>query len=93
MKNFKLGEPVLFCDGWGMAMKSDKIYRWGAVRAGFITMIEYVSARNSLLYSVGTVDQYDQTKVHTRLLGEHLVFKIDEKSLAEEAVKQYCEEV
>jgi hypothetical protein len=45
------------------------------------------------LYSVGTVDQYNQTKVHTKLLGEHLIFKIEEKALAEEAVEKYCEEL
>ena len=93
MKDFRLGEPVLFCDGWGTTMKSGKIYRWGSVMAGFITDIEEIETRNSKLYTVGTVYRDDQTKVHTRLLGEHLIFKIDEKVLAEEAVEKYCEEV
>ena len=93
MRDFKLGEPVLFCDGWGMTMKSDKIYRWGNVSAGFITAIEEIESRDSKLYIVGTVDRSDQTKVHTRLLGEHLIFKIDDKASAEEAIEKYCEEL
>ena len=91
MKDFKLGEPVLFCDGWGMSLKPDKLYRWGNVSAGFITAIEEVESRNSKLYTVGTVDREDHTKVHTRLLGGHLIFKINEIELAEEAVEKYVE--
>ena len=93
MKDFKLGEPVLFCDGWGTTMKPDKIYRWGSVTAGFITAIEEIETRNSRLYTVGTIYRDDQTKVHTRLLGEHLIFNIDDKASAEEAVENYCEEL
>ena len=93
MKDFRLGEPVLFCDGWGMSLKPDKIYRWGNVSAGFITAIEEVESRDSKLYTVGTIDRENRTKIHTRLLGPHLIFKLDEMTLAEEAVKQYCEEV
>ena len=93
MKDFKLGEPVLFCDGWGMSMKPDKLYRWGNVSAGFIIAIEEIESRGSKLYTVGTVDRGIPTKVHTRLLGEHLIFKIDETALAKEAVEKYCEEL
>lgn len=93
MKDFKLGEPVLFCDGWGMSMKPDKLYRWGNVSAGFIIAIEEIESRGSKLYTVGTVDREDRTKVHTRLLGRHLIFKIDETTLAKEAVEKYCEEL
>ena len=91
MKDFKLGEPVLFCDGWGMSLKPDKLYRWGNVSAGFITAIEEVESRNSKLYTVGTIDREDRTKVHTRLLGGHLIFNINEMELAEEAVEKYVE--
>lgn len=93
MKDFRPGEPVLFCDGWGMSLKPDKIYRWGNVSAGFITAIEEVESRDSKLYTVGTIDRENKTKIHTRLLGSHLIFKLDEMTLAEEAVKKYCEEV
>jgi hypothetical protein len=91
MKDFRLGEPVLFCDGWGMSLKPDKIYRWGNVSAGFITAIEEVESRDSKLYTVGTIDRENRTKIHTRLLGSHLIFKLDEMTLAEEAVEKYVE--
>lgn len=91
MKDFRLGEPVLFCDGWGMTMKLDKLYRWGNVSAGFITAIEEIESRDSKLYTVGTIDRENRTKIHTRLLGSHLIFKLDEMTFAEEAVKKYCE--
>ena len=92
MKSFKIGEPVLFCDGWGLTMNPEKTFRWGEVHAGFITDIEEIESRNSKLYTVGTVDTYDKTKVHTKLLGEHLIFKIDEMVLALAALNKYCEE-
>ena len=91
MKDFRLGEPVLFCDGWGMSLKPDKLYRWGNVSAGFITAIEEVESRDSKLYTVGTIDRENRTKIHTRLLGSHLIFKLDEMTLAEEAVEKYVE--
>ena len=94
MKDFRLGEPVLFCDGWGLTMKPDKTFRWGEIRAGFISDIEEIESRNSKLYTVGTVSiLYDKVDVHTRLLGPHLIFKTDELALAKDTLKKYCEEI
>lgn len=93
MKNFKLGEPVLFCDGWGITYNTDKLFRWGELRAGFITAIEVVEARNSNLYTISTIDERDCTKIRSKLLGEHLIFNLTEKEAALAALYKYCVEV
>lgn len=91
-KEFKLGEPVIFCDGWGLTFKSGKTFRWGELKAGFITAIEEIESRGSKLYTVGTVDTFQKTKVHTKLVGPHLIFKLGEDALAYETLKNYCED-
>ena len=50
-KNFKLGEPVLFCDCWGDICNTDKLYYWGELRAGFITGIEPIGVHLLDLYA------------------------------------------
>lgn len=93
MKDFKIGQTVLFCNGWGDTYEPSKIYRWGDVRAGFITDIEYMGPRNGNLYTVSTVSDFDKTKVCRRLLGEHLVFEIDEYDAAFNMLQSVCVEV
>lgn len=93
MKDFKIGQPVLFCNGWGEAFGQSEIYRWGNLRAGFITDIEHIEAHNCNLYTVSTVDAYDKTQVRHRLLGEHLVFGLNERNAAFNMLKEVCCEV
>ena len=93
MKDFKVGEPVLFCDGWGITYNPDKLFRWGELRAGFITAIEVIEARDSALYTVSTVDERDSTAIRSKLLGEHLIFRLAEKDVALATVYKYCVEV
>lgn len=93
MKDFKIGQAVLFCNGWGETFGRSEIYRWGNLRAGFITDIEHIESRNCNLYTVSTVDEYDKTKVWHRLLGEHLVFGINERNAAFNMLKEVCCEV
>lgn len=92
MKSFELGEAVLFCNMWGDTYNTEKQWRWGELRAGFITAIEYIEARDSTLYTVGITDSVQKTEVHTKMLGEHLIFKLNEKTAAWLTLQQYCEE-
>ena len=92
VKKFVVGEPVLFCNMYGDTYSAGKLFRWGEVLAGFILKVEEIQARNGALYTVGTIDSVDRTKVHTRLLGSHLIFNLREKAQAEAAIAQYCEE-
>lgn len=93
MKTFNIGDAVLFVNGWGLCYDNTKTFRWGELRAGFITCIEHVEARDSYLYTVSTIDEYDPLKVRTKLLGPHLIFKLSEKELAKTTLQQYCQEV
>lgn len=94
MKDFKLGEPVIFCDGWGLTLNQDKTFRWGELKVGFISGIEKIESRNSVLYTVSTVRLLsDKVELHTKLLGPHLIFKTEELALARETLKNYCEEI
>ena len=92
--NFKPGQPVFYCDCFGHET-STKTFRWGKVMAGFIMEAEYIKARDQYLYTVGTFGTDDRTKVHTKILGQHMVFEHSPagyfKAMAQ--VEELCEEV
>jgi hypothetical protein len=92
MKEFNLGQPVYFCHCYGEGSK-DKTYRWGYVKLGFITSKEYIEARDSYLYIVGTLDQYNPLIVNYKTLGTHLIFDYNNYEEALVKVKELCEEV
>ena len=87
-KNFKLGEPVLFCDCWGDICNTDKLYYWGELRAGFITGIEPIG--QNFIYIVSTTDERDKTKIKTKLLGKRFIFKMTDKLFATETLQKVC---
>ena len=86
MKEFDLGQPVLYCLGYGESTKN--MYRWGSVEAGFIISKEYIEARNLYLYTIGTIKD---KRPHYKKLGAHYIFNIDEYESAEVMMKGLCE--
>ena len=93
-KRFKLGQPVFYCNCYGTDSQV-KTFRYGSVEAGFIMEEEYIEARDSYLYTVGTLSAEDRMKVHTKLLGPHMSFEHSPagyfKAIAQ--VEEFCEEV
>ena len=89
----KVGEPILFIYGYGVPKNfNEKIYKYGQVVAGFITDIEYVEARDSYLYSVGTLSFTDRCKIMTKIIGPHLIFDLNNLAEAELKLMTICEE-
>ena len=89
----KVGDSILFIYGYGVPKNfNEKIYKYGQVVAGFITDIEYVEARNSYLYSVGTLSFTDRCKIMTKIIGPHLIFDLNNLAEAELKLMTICEE-
>lgn len=91
MKEFNLGQVVYFChcygEGWG-----NKPYRWGRVKLGFITSKEYIEARNSYIYTVGTLTDRNNLVVTYKTLGPHLIFDYTGYAEALEKIGELCAE-
>lgn len=93
-KRFKLGQPVFYCNCYGTESQV-KTFRYGSVKAGFIMEEEYIKARDSYLYTVGTFSAEDHMKVYTKLLGPHMIFEYSPAGYfkAMTQVEDFCEEV
>lgn len=94
IKRFKLGQPVFYCNCYGSDSQV-KAFRYGSVEAGFIVEEEYIEARNSYLYTIGTVAAEDRKKVYTKLLGPHMIFEHSPAGYlkAITQIEELCEEV
>ena len=93
-KRFKLGQPVFYCNCYGPDSQV-KTFRCGSVEAGFIMEEEYIEARNSYLYTIGSMSAEDRKKVYTTLLGQHMIFEHSPAGYfkAMTKVEELCEEV
>ena len=94
VKVFKPGQPVFYCNCYGPYTQV-KTFIYGSVKAGFIMEVEYIEARDQYLYTIGTLNEEDNKKVYTKIIGQHMVF---EHSLAGYfkamvLVEELCEEV
>ena len=93
INNRKIEESVLFVNGYGVPTDEEHYTcRYGYVSAGFITDVEYVEARNTYLYTVGTVSPFDRYKILTKILGSHLIFDLNAAAEAELKLSEICEE-
>lgn len=89
---YKLGQAVLFINDYGMTYNKNYVYKWGEVLIGFVSKIEFIEARNSYIYTVGTVSSMDSEKPMYRILGEHYIFELDQEDIAVLKMKEFCEE-
>ncbi len=89
---YKLGQAVLFINGYGMTYNKNYIYRYGQVVLGFISNIEFIEARSNYMYTVGTVSPMSDKKPMYRILGEHFIFDLDQEDAAVLKMKEFCEE-
>lgn len=89
---YKVGQAVLFINGYGLTSNSDYMYRYGQVVAGFVTNAEYIEPRNMYLYTIGTLAPTSVKKVMYRTLGEHYIFNLDEEDIATLKLCELCEE-
>lgn len=89
MKEFNLGQAVYFCHCYGEGW-SNKPYRWGRVKLGFITSKEYIEARNLYIYTVGTLDDHNNLVAIYKTLGPHLIFEYNSYAEALEKVEELC---
>lgn len=92
MKEFNLGQAVHYCHCYGESY-GDKPYRWGYVRAGFITDKKYIEAHDQYLYTIGTISPFNSTEIVYKTLGPHLIFEYNGYEGALKKVKELCEEV
>ena len=89
---YKLGQAVLFINGYGMTYNKNYVYRWGQVAVGFITNIEFIEARGNYMYTIGTISSMDSKKPMYRILGEAYIFEIGQEDIATIKLKEFCEE-
>lgn len=88
---FKVGQAILFINGYGMSYNENFMWKYGEVLAGFVTSIEYIEAQNNYMYTVGTRSPLSNRQVMYRILGEHMIFSLDEESRATLKMKDICE--
>ena len=89
---YKLGQAVLFINGYGMTYNKNYVYRWGQVAVGFISNIEFIEARGNYMYTIGTISSMDSKKPMYRILGESYIFEIGQEDVANLKLKEFCEE-
>ena len=90
---FNVGDAVLFPNVYGETYSEKYSYRYGNVMAGFVTEIEYIEARKLYLYTIGTINPMDNTKVVYRTLGEHRLYAIDDYENCFAEVKRLAQKV
>ena len=91
MNKFNIGDAVLFVNGYGGDNYSTKMYRWGYLALGFVTQIEYIHDKKPI-YVLGTESPVEKLHPVYRTLGEHLLFKVDEKIDAVAKLMELCED-
>ena len=89
---YKLGQSVLFINGYGITSNEQFMWKYGEVVAGFVTSIEYIEAHKGYLYTVGRTSPLSSKQVVYRMLGEHMIFFLDEESKAVLKMSELCEE-
>lgn len=89
---YKVGEAVLFINGYGMTYNDKFMYRYGELVCGFITSIEYIEPRKSYIYTIGTLAPSSTKRPMYRVLSEYFIFNLEEEDKAVIKLVEICEE-